>query len=560
MDAWTWLLDTLILLSAALVLGSVAEQLKQNAIVGYLLAGMLVGPNALGWVGSREEVNVIAELGVTLLLFTIGLEFSLKRLIRLGPITYLGGTVQVILTAAAGYAVSAFSGLGWQASAALGMMVALSSTACVVRMLVDTAQIDCIFGRNAVGILLLQDIALVPLVLVTVALGGESTPSQALWMLLRSVALGAAMIGAFYVIFNHLIPKVLGLRSWSKNRELPVLLAVVMSVGSALAAHKAGLSPSFGAFLAGLLLAESPFAVQIRSDVASLRTLLVTLFFAAIGMLVNPVWVMRNWALVGGMVALIVIVKPLIVWGIVRPFRFSNGIALATGVCLGQVGEFSFVLAKLAENGGIIDREIFRLVVSGTVLTLFVTPYLVRAAPMLAQWAEKKFPVHKMRPAIVSIGTPVPLDSTEPGRREEEKPVVIVGFGPAGRRVAEVLLPKFGKRLFVLDLNPGSRIIAESYGLEFHIGDARQIEVLEHFGVRQASVVVITVPDPDSCRQIIYLAKFLAPEALIVSRSRYHIHQWDLLMAGAEKVVDEESQVGQRLAEEVLKSVLDQQK
>jgi CPA2 family monovalent cation:H+ antiporter-2 len=546
-DAWTWLINILLLLSAALILGAVAEQLKQSSIVGYLAAGMLVGPNALGLVSSSEEVSIIAELGVTLLLFSIGLEFSYKRLIRLGPVTYLGGTAQVIITAAAGYLVAVRFGLNWQSAAVLGMIVSMSSTACVARMLVDTAKIDCIFGRNAIGILLLQDIALVPLIIFTMVLGGKMNPSETIMMLGWSVALGVAMIGSFFLIFNFLVPRLLNLRALSKNRELPILLAIVMSLGSALAAHKIGLSPSFGAFLAGMLLAESPFAVQIRSDIISLRTLLVTLFFAAIGMMVDPIWIGEHWLLVTGTLAGIILAKPVIIWAIVRLFHSPHGIALATGVCLAQVGEFSFVLAILAQSLGIIERELFRLVVSVTVLTLFLTPYLVRSAPHLARWIEKLLPSGDLAGIAETVEK-----SAKRGVQEREKPVLIVGFGPAGRRASEILLPKFGKRLKVLELNSGNRIMAESYGLEFYIGDARQNEVLEYLNIRQFLAVVITVPDPDACRQIIHLVRSLAPEVEIVSRSRYHIHLWELLVAGAEIVVDEESQVGQRLGEEFL--------
>ncbi len=551
MDAgWSWLLDILVLLAAAMVLGALAERFRQSAILGYLAAGLLVGPNLLGLVGVGRDVDLIIELGVTLLLFSIGLEFSLRRLIRLGPVTYLGGTLQVALTALAAFAAAWGLGLSWQPAAALGMIAALSSTASVVRVLTDSAKLDCIYGRNALGILLLQDIALVPLVLLMVTLSGQAGMLDSLARLGRSLALALGLAASFYLVFNRLIPWALNLKALTRNRELPILLAVVMSLGSALVAHQAGLSPSLGAFLAGMLLAESPFSAQIRSDIASLRTLLVTLFFAAVGMLVEPSWVLEHWLKVTLVLAAVAAIKPLIIWPIVRLFRTSHGMALATGLCLGQVGEFSFVLARMGLEGHIIDSELFRLVVSVTVLSLFLTPFLVRLAPHLAGWVEG-LAAGRTRSAARPAGAG---DAGGEGERAaaHEDHIVIVGLGPAGRQVAEYLLPSFGERLVVLENNPGHSDLAEGYGIEFQIGDARQREVLEHLGIERAAALVITIPDPDSCRQIIHLARTLAPELAIICRSRYHIHHWNLLLAGAQTVVDEEMQVGERLAVETL--------
>ncbi len=553
MDIWEWLLHVLIILCAALALGTLSEQLKQSSIIGYLLAGMLVGPSVLGWVDSGKEVQAIAELGVTLLLFSIGLEFSFKSLIRLGPITYIGGTAQILITALAGYLVASMFGLGWRTSLALGLMLSLSSTACVIRVLMDNFSLESMFGRNAVGILLFQDLALILIILVMFSLTGESGLPQAAWKFGGTAGLGVVLFGVFYLVLNHLIPRLLNIRKWSVNREMPILLAIVIALGSAWAAHQAGLSPSIGAFVAGMLLAESPFALQIRADIASLRTLLLTFFFVSIGMLVNPVFVMQHALLVGGLVALIVITKPLIIWVIARFFCVSNGQSLATGVCLGQVGEFSFVLAQIAVAGAIIDAPTFRMVVSVTAITLLLTPYMVRAAPVLARWTESYWPARAPSRMSKLQKGPDSEKFSELESAKAKRPMLIVGFGPAGRRVAEVLLPHYHKQLIVLDINPDNADWAQSLGLEFHVGDAGQREVLEHLQVYRALAIVITVPDPAKCRQIIHLCRSLAPEAKIFVRARYHIFRWEFSLAGAETVIDEEDQVGVRLADEVLK-------
>ncbi|MFH1417633.1 MAG: cation:proton antiporter, partial [Planctomycetota bacterium] len=275
MDIWTALLDVLILLFAALALGALCERLGQSAILGYLLAGTLLGPNALDAMPNHRAVSAIAELGVALLLFTIGLEFSWRRLRNLGPIALAGGTLQVVLTGAVAAGICSVLGLGGPASVAVGAMIALSSTACVLRVLAGRAEIDSVHGRNALGILLLQDISLIPLVLIITALGGEGSMAQMGWEMGRAIGGAAVLIAVFYVLFNYFVPLVLSTEATARSRELTILLAIVTVVGAAWAAHRVGLSPALGAFVAGMLLAGSPFAIQIRADVASLRTLFV---------------------------------------------------------------------------------------------------------------------------------------------------------------------------------------------------------------------------------------------------------------------------------------------
>jgi len=549
LETWQPLVDLLILLAGALVLGTLAERLRQHAIVGYILAGALVGPNGLNLVESREHVALIAELGVSLLLFSIGLEFSLKRLIGLGRIALIGGTLQVVLTTAVGAGIGTL--LGWPASAAvaLGFMLALSSTACVLRLLMDRAEVDAVHGRNAVGILLLQDIAIVPIMLIIAAMAGEGGFVGALWSVGEAILFGALLVAAFYLFFNFLAPRLMNLRQWSKNRELPILLAIVMAIGAAVAAHWLHLSPALGAFIAGILLAISPFAVQIRSDVSSLRTLFVTLFFASVGMLGNPAWTAANWYLVLAVVAMIVVGKALVIWLVLALFRVPLGLSLATGVVLAQVGEFSFVLASESLAGGLISDETFKLVISSTIITLFLTPYLVNTAPALARWIERH---RRPRPKPT---TGLAAEGAKTADEESRLCLLLVGFGPAGQRVSEALASTHRKQITVLDVNPRNVRAAERYGLHAMIGDATHTEVLDHAGVHHADVVVITAPDVVTVRQVIHLVRRMNPAARIIARARYHVFRWELHIAGAEIVVDEEEQVGLRLAAEARRMI-----
>ncbi len=546
MDLWLALLDVLILLLAALVLGALCERLKQSAILGYLLAGTLLGPNALDWMPNHEAVATIAELGVALLLFTIGLEFSWRRLRRIGAIGLGGGALQVFVTTGVSTGVCVALGLAGRPALAVGAMIALSSTACVLRLLVSRSEIDGIYGRNALGILLLQDIAVVPLVLFVTMLGHDGSVAQIGWETGRAIGAAAVMVAALHFLFKYVLPMLLNAEEAARNRELPILLAIVTFIGAASAAHWLGLSAALGAFMAGMLLAESPFATQIRSDVASLRTLFVTLFFSSIGMVADPAWAVNHWATVAVVVAAIVFGKTAVTCSVACLFRSSLGHAVAVGVCLAQVGEFSFVLAEVARQEELIDSDLFKLIVSATIVTLFLTPYLVATAPRLATAVEKL--------AAWGHPSPHPLgeQSVDPDS-EMSGHIVIVGFGPAGRRIAEALMERHKPRLAVIELNAKSADVARAYGLRTYIGDATRPEVLEHLRIATAKAVVVTVPDPATARQVVEGVRALAPQTPTIARARYQVYRWDLIHAGAEVVVDEEDEVGLRLATAVKK-------
>jgi CPA2 family monovalent cation:H+ antiporter-2 len=545
-DLWTALLDIIILLTAAVVLGGLCERLRQSAILGYLLAGTLLGPHALNCMPNHEAVASIAELGVAMLLFAIGLEFSWRRLRSIGDLALRGGTAQVMLTMLASASVCLVFGLGWRSAVAVGAMIALSSTACVLRLLLNRAEIDSVHGRNALGILLLQDITVVPMVILVTALGGGSTLGQAGWAMAQAIGAAVLFAGASYVLLYRIAPLLLSVREAARNRELPILLAIVMVVGAAWAAHRIGLSPAIGAFVAGILLAGSPFATVIRADVAPLRTLFVTLFFSSIGMLADPRWVVDHWVLVAATVAAIVVGKTLLTCGAVWLFRRSLGYAMATGLCLGQVGEFSFVLAKAGLEAELITNHVFELMVSATIVTLFLTPYLVAVAPRVAA------ALGELRP-----GGPRGATESGTGGADHHDHLVIVGFGPAGQRVAEGLMKHHKHKIVVVELNPKSAAVAQSYGLETHIGDATRAEMLERLRVETARVVAVTLPDPTTSRQVIEQVRSLSPDTMIVVRARYHIHRWRLVLAGAQVVADEEDGVGMEIASEVRKLMPD---
>lgn len=541
MDIWETLAKLVLLLSVAFALGVAAQRLKQSAIIGYLLAGTALGPTLF----DRQALSHWGELGVALLLFSIGLEFSLGRLKRMGSTALLSGLLQVALTLALFALIFSFRhAIG--PSVALGEMLAVSSTAIVLRTLMDRAEMDSISGRTALGILLLQDIAVVPLVLSLTVMSHGGTAGQIALKIGQTIAAAGGLVALFYGLFYHAIPRLLMRGGLFADRELVVLLAIILAFGSAWAAHSLGLSPALGAFLAGMLLAESPFASQIRADVGSLRTLFVTLFFTSVGMLADPVWFLANWIEVIVWLAVVFLGKALIIFGIGVFLKMSPAYALAAGVTLAQIGEFSFVLASEAKSGGLIDEHLFSLAVSVTILSMFLAPYMVTFARPAARWVVGRF-------ASGRRGAVAPLEGHALG---QEGGVYIVGFGPAGRKVARALL-ELGIRPHAIELNPRSVNAALRMGLKVHLGDAAHADIISHAGIQGACVIVVTVPDPRTAKRILQNIHALSPSSSVIVRSRYHIATPELWELGAAFAVDEENVVGRELARQVVQFLRD---
>ena len=541
MDLWLFLLEIVMLLGSAFLMGALAQRLRQSPIVGYLLAGTIVGPLLF----NTEVVNQSAELGVSLLLFSIGLEFSFKRLLQMGRMAFGGGTLQVMLTLIS----VALLLLPWVTSSqamTTGAIVALSSTAVVMRVLVDRSEIDSVRGRACLAILLLQDIAIVPLVLMVSLLSPETAgPTNVLMRILKITAAAGGLGIVLYILLYRLVPVLLARPGVFANRELTVLLAMAVGLGASWGAHALNISPALGAFVAGMLLGESPFASQIRADIGAMRTIMVTLFFASVGMLAKPMWFLTHihWIMTAALS--IFVLKALIAALAGRLFGLDRRHALATGITLGQVGEFSFVLASTARAGGIMGDDAFDLIVSVIIILMFAAPYMVA-------WA---FPVVDGMTALFSrrsgeIRDPLPT-ITEPAGQ-----VLVVGLGPAGQEVVRHLVSQQVTPV-VVDINPHSRQKAFELGIESHLGDATNDEILAHIGLEKVCLAVVTIPDPHSAERIVQSIRRLMPLLPIAARCRYNRHLEDIQNAGASIVVDEETITGHQLAHRIVQFMQD---
>lgn len=530
MDAWIVVRDLVILLTAALAFGMAFERLGTSAMLGYLVAGMMVGPSLLGFVGN-EALEVASETGVAMLLFTIGLETSWSRFRAMGGLAAGGGTVQIIATTAVTMGAAMLFGLEWKTAMILGFCVSLSSTATVLQSLQHRGEQDSLHGRAAFGVLLLQDGAVVPLVLITnlIARGGS------LGSVAESFSLAAlrAMLLVFVVIFigGRVMPRLFDAASLARARELPVLLALISCLAAVIAAHAADLSPALGAFVAGMVLADSKMATQIRADVAPIRAVLVTLFFASVGMQADIGWLFTgvNLLIVLGVACAVIVAKAIIAGFSLRLFGAAPLTAAAAGVCIAQIGEFSFVLASEARRVGLFGADAFQTIAGATLVTLLLSPLLVSSSRRLARMVVRSG----------STSTPEP-------RHEGGPHILLIGFGPAGHEAVEQLrdseIP-----ITVLETNPRSVGQALAAGLQAFVGDATRPEVLEHAGLDSALAVVITIPDHVAASQVIAELRAHRPNMPIVARARHHRYAQRLRISPEDVVVDEEEAVGRLL-------------
>lgn len=538
MDSWNMLLQIILLLLACLLAGSLMAWLKQSPIVGYLLAGMVMGgPGSMAIVKAEHQIESIAELGVALLLFSLGLEFSWKRVMGLGKATLLCGVAQVVVTLVLTAAGGFLFGLPATTAVAVGAMICLSSTAAVLRVLVDRGEMDSHSGRNSLAVLLVQDMAVVPLAVLIPLLAEGGEPAAIASRIFGILLAAFVVIGSLYFLMNYVAVRALQSAPFGRNRELTVLLSIIIGLGATWAAHAAKLSPALGAFVAGMFLGNSKFAVQVRADVSSLRIVLLTLFFGAVGMIADPVWMFKNLPTVLSLAALILVGKAAIIWVLFRLFGQSSGVSLSTGLCLCQVGEFAFVLGSEARTGKILSDTQYSAIVSASIVTLMVTPWLISMAPKVSAWLNRR------------RGTSVSQDSDHSDGHPPCE-VLVIGFGPAGRGAVRGL-QSIRDRVLVVDLSPAGIASAEALGFRAVIGDASSAEVLEHLHLEHVQVVAITLPSRDDALAILNLIRSIAPHATKIVRSRHQLYMAEFLEAGADLVVGDEEEVSNAMAKMV---------
>jgi CPA2 family monovalent cation:H+ antiporter-2 len=495
--------DLALVLLAALGGGFLAQRIGQPLIVGYILAGVIVGPFSGGpTVGNVHDIERMAELGVVLLLFSLGLEVSFSELAPVRRVALIGGVIQVLTTIALGLAIGLGLGWDWRPAVWFGAIISLSSTMVALKTIQAQGRLGTLSSRVMLGILVLQDLAVVPLMIVLPEL---SDPSGGLAKVGVAAVRAALLLGVIVVFSTKVVPRLMGFVARWNSRELFFLSTITLAVGVGYVAFEFGLSMAIGAFVAGLVVSESDYAHQALSDVAPLRDLFGMLFFVSVGMLLDPARLWEQAGVLTVVVAVIVVGKGLILAGIVRSFGYWNVIPLAVGLTLFQVGEFAFVLARVGLSSGALSADVYNLAMNAAIVTMVLTPVVSGQVTNLYEWLSPR----KSREAFEATNIP------ETGLRDQ---VVICGAGRVGRSFADALLPL--KLPFVVVESDDRRVQqARRAGVPIIYGDASQPLVLEAAGLERARAILITVPAYTDVRSIVTAARVVRPDIPVIARA-----------------------------------------
>ena len=540
-----FLQDLLLIFGLGVLVVVVFHRARLPPIVGFLVTGLLCGPFGFGLVEGVESVEALAEIGVILLLFTVGIEFSVEELSRVRTFLLTGGALQVSLTLGATTAAATAFGLRLPVAIFLGMLVALSSTAIVIRMLADHNELDAPHGRAAIGILIFQDLVVVPMVLVTPFLGGAGGGAADLLLVIgkAGVFIALAVVAARWVV-----PWLLQIVVDTRKREVFLLTIVLICIGMAVASAQVGLSMALGAFIAGLILSESEYSHQALGEVLPLREVFNSLFFVSIGMLFNIRIVLEHPVIILGALVAVVAVKTLITTGLVMVLGHPLRIALITGVLTSQIGEFSFVLSKVGAQAGLLDGQLTQGFIAVAVGSMVLTPLLARLAPRASARIERWLPGTYVRGRAVTAtvrGELPPLDDH----------VIIVGYGVNGRNLAR-MLGRVGIPFIVLEMNPDAVRAERKRGRPIMYGDATRPEILRLAAIDRARVLVLAISDAGATRSAVDLARRLNRQLHIVVRSRYVQEVAALRAVGTDEVVPEEFETSIEISSRVLRRYL----
>jgi CPA2 family monovalent cation:H+ antiporter-2 len=528
--------DLALILVAAFLGGLVARRLGLPLILGYILAGILIGPNTGGpTVGDVHDIELLAEIGVALLLFSIGLHFTFEELAPVRRVALLGTFVQIALTIAFGYGLGRAFGFDTVEAVWLGGLLSISSTAVVLKTLSEQGVSGTLSGRVMIGMLIVQDLAVVPLIILLPELGnlGEGLSELGLAMVEATVFIvGMALFGTR--VFPWLMARIVALNS----RELFLISVTAIGLGIGYGTYLFGLSFAFGAFVAGMVLARSDYSHQALADIGPLRDVFAMLFFVSVGMLIDPVFLWEQAGTIALVVLLVFVVKALIFGGLTRAFGYGNIVPFAVGLGLFQVGEFSFVIAREGINSGAISEELYSIVLTTAVVTMALTPFATRLAPALyGRWRDR-FPKESMN----TFNLP---------KTGLEDHVVIAGYGRVGAFVAR-LLDSLAQRFVVIDGNPERAEAAKEEGFPAVFGDAAAGPVLEAAGVRKARLVIVTVPDPAGARLVVERIRGIDPEVHIVARAAHQEQLKELSSLGVYEAVQPEFEAGIELGRQAL--------
>jgi len=528
--------DIAIIVVAALVGGLVAQLLHQPLIVGYILAGVIVGPYTGGiTIGSVDDIARLAEIGVALLLFTLGIEFSLKELAPVRRIALIGTPLQMALTVAVGYGIGQWLGLDWVASLWFGAVISSSNTMIVLKTLSARGLMGTLSSRVMLGVFVVQDLCVMALMLVLPYLGGNGFDATAL---IFAIVRAALFLGAMLLIGTRVIPWLMRRIARWESRELFLVTVTALGLGVGYAAFLAGLSFAFGAFLAGLVISESDYSEQALGEVIPLRDIFAMLFFVSVGMLLDPAFLFANLGTVITVVLIVAVAKSLIFGGVTFAFGYRNVIPLASALALFQFGEFAFVLARTGLNDGVFNADTYSLILSAALVTILMTP---PAFNLVA-------PFYSLQRRIFRSAPRQTFDIPDEGLRQH---VVIAGAGRVGLFVAG-MLHRLHVPVIAIELNQQRVDECKRAGIPVIYGDASHAVVLKAAAMERAHLALVTTPTIKITQTVAQQMRTLNPDLHIVARADA-LEQLETLHAiGVYEVVQPEFEAGLEIARQAL--------
>ncbi|OPY05686.1 MAG: Inner membrane protein YbaL [Syntrophaceae bacterium PtaB.Bin038] len=521
--------DILLIIGLSAVVLYLCHRVGIPVIVGYLLTGIVAGPYGFGLVRQIEAVRILAELGIVALLFTIGLEFSFRNLLQLRRTALLGGSLQVLLTLFTATAVAHFLGQPPGEAILIGFLTALSSTAIVMKLLQDRAEIDTPQGTSTLGILIFQDLIIVPMMLILPLLGGAAQESPE--SILQLVAEEIGVIVLIVIAAKWVVPWTLLKVTQTRSRELFLLAIVMIGLAVAWLTQTAGLSLALGAFMAGLVISESEYSHQALGNILPFRDVFAGFFFVSIGMLLDLGFLAENPVRVAWMTSGILLVKALIATAAALIVGLPLRTSLLVGLALCQIGEFSFILAEAGNKYAVFTGNRYQEFLAISVLTMMATPFIFRGSPRLSE-ALSRLPVsRRLKRGKFHM---------EGARRVRAKDhLVIVGFGFNGRNLARAA-KAMGIPYAVIEMNPDVVREERSKGEPIHYGDATQEAILQHVNICRARSLAVVINDAAATRRITELSRRLNPKAYIIVRTRFIQEIQPLKDLGANEVIPEE--------------------
>jgi CPA2 family monovalent cation:H+ antiporter-2 len=531
--------DLVLLITVAIPVVILAHRVKVPSIVAFLITGLLIGPHGLGLIGEGDMVAALAEVGTVLLLFAIGLELQLSRILSLGREVVQGGALQLLPTMAVFAGLGLLAGVPLSGAVFAGALVAFSSTAIILKVYAQRNELDTTHGRVVVAIAIFQDLAVVPVMLLVPLLAGAASGPLAA---ARGVALSLAGVAALFVAGRWLVPVILERVVGLRNREIFTLCVVFLGLGAAYLASLFGVSLALGAFLAGLVISESEYGLQALSDVLPFRDTFGAIFFTSVGMLLDPRTIVARPLAVLAAVAAVVLLKAAIGALAVLSLRRPLVASITAGLGLAQIGEFSFVLASAGVAAGLMHADGYQMFLAASVLSMVVAPFLIASAQPVGEWIAARSGHVPLVMLTAEHAVVVALDDH----------VIIVGYGLNGRNVARALRSS-GIRYVILEQHGAVVRAARAAGEHILFGDGTSTEVLERVGIHRARVIVFCIAAPDVERRGVAAARGLNPKIHIVVRTRYVAAIDDLRKLGANEVVPEEFETSLEIFGRVLR-------